>query len=108
MKTRCYFEDDYFQIEPLKGNIRPNSEMNICITFKLKDAISYSKKAYCDVTGSQTRLYLEMNGVGIGPKAELSYYEKNLLDIPITSKVMQSGTFLYALYSKQYSFRLDF
>ena len=87
MDDEMLFEDDNFQIEPLKGKIWPNMGMNICITFKPKDAIPYSKKAYCDVTGSQTRLYLEMNGVGIGPKAELTYNEKNLLDIPITSRV---------------------
>lgn len=84
-EDQMLFEHDNFQIEPLQGKIWPNTGMNISLTFKPMDAIQHQVFAYCDVTGLDYRMKLQLKGLGIGPKAELSYNEKNLLDIPITS-----------------------
>ena len=46
----------------------------------------YKSEAYCDVTGLEKRLKLEMSGMGIGPKAKLNFNEHNLLDRAITSE----------------------
>lgn len=81
----CY-ENPNFQIEPLTGKIWPNTKMVIGITFKPEKAITYRSEAYCDVTGLEKRLRLDMSGVGIGPKAKLNFYEHNLLDRAITSE----------------------
>lgn len=80
------YEHDNFVIEPIKGKIWPNTGMNICITFKPQEATQYDQTAYCDVTGSQSRLPLKMIGLGIGPKARLSTEEINLFDREITSE----------------------
>ena len=84
-EDQMLYEHPNFQIEPLQGKIWPNTGMNICITFKPMDAKPHESIAHCDVTGLDQRMSLTMRGSGLGPKAELSYNEKNLLDIPITS-----------------------
>jgi hydrocephalus-inducing protein len=82
----CY-ENPYFQIEPISGKIWPNAKMTITVTFKPDKAKREMSEAYCDVTGLDKRLKLSMSGLGIGPKAKLSFSEYNLYDVPIKSQI---------------------
>lgn len=75
------FQDDIFSIEPVSGEIWPNSEMTITVTFVPKGALHYSTIAYCNISCSEERLALNLSGEGIGPKAFLSVYEVNLGDV---------------------------
>ena len=83
-EDQMFFDNPNFQIEPLSGKIWPNSSLTICLTFKPDKAIKYSSEAFCDVTGLDKRIKLDISGTGIGPKAKLSFYEKNLFDVYIT------------------------
>lgn len=69
------FQDDIFTVEPQRGQIWPNSEMTITITFIPKAALHYSCIAYCNISCSEERLTLNLSGEGIGPKAFLSQNE---------------------------------
>ncbi|NXK86342.1 HYDIN protein, partial [Formicarius rufipectus] len=62
------FVDDIFTIEPLEGEIRPNSSEEITVTFKPRDARIYKRTAYCDISGRETRLPLHLTGEGLGPR----------------------------------------
>ncbi len=75
------FQDDIFSIEPISGQIWPNSEMTITVTFVPKGALHYSTVTYCNISCSEERLALNLSGEGIGPKAFLSVYEVNLGDV---------------------------
>lgn len=46
--------------------------MTITITFIPKGALHYSCVAYCNISCSEERIGLSLNGEGIGPKAMLS------------------------------------
>ena len=78
------FQDDIFNIEPQSGQIWPNSEMTITISFRPTQALSYSCVAHCNISCSEERLALHLNGEGIGPKAFLSATDCLLGDIYIT------------------------
>lgn len=75
------FQDDIFSIEPQQGQIWPNSEMTITLTFVPKGALQYSCIAFCNISCSEERLALNLAGEGIGPKAFLSQ-----TDLPIGNK----------------------
>jgi hydrocephalus-inducing protein len=75
------FQDDTFTIEPQTGSIWPNSEMTITVTFKPKAALKYSCSAYCNISCSDERLLLYLEGEGLGPKAFLSTNNISIGDI---------------------------
>lgn len=77
-KDEMEFVDDIFDIIPLSGTVWPGSEMEVSIIFKPDTAAQYTCLAYCDVTGRQERLPLQISGRGIGPNASLSF---DVLDI---------------------------
>ena len=81
------FQDEIFNIEPASGQIWPNSEMTITVSFRPTQALSYSCVAYCNITCSEERLSLHLSGEGIGPKALLSVTDWDLGDIYITESV---------------------
>ncbi|XP_078720178.1 hydrocephalus-inducing protein homolog isoform X2 [Lampetra fluviatilis] len=62
-----HFSSDVISIEPLEGDIWPNSSAEITVVFKPREARVYQHTAYCDVTGRETRLPLRIRGEGIGP-----------------------------------------
>nr|XP_032813560.1 hydrocephalus-inducing protein homolog isoform X3 [Petromyzon marinus] len=62
-----HFSSDVISIEPLEGDIWPNSSAEITVIFKPQEARVYQHTAYCDVTGRETRLPLRIRGEGIGP-----------------------------------------
>ncbi|XP_033625714.1 hydrocephalus-inducing protein homolog [Asterias rubens] len=67
------YSDSAFSIEPLEGDIWPNSNAEINVIFKPEEARTYWSTAYCDITGRETRLPLRMRGDGVGPKVVFSF-----------------------------------
>lgn len=78
------FQDDIFNIEPQNGQIWPNSEMTVTVTFLPQGALHYSCTAFCNISCSADRLPLHLSGEGIGPKAYLSMVERSLGDVFVT------------------------
>ena len=75
------FQDDIFKIEPQRGKIWPNSELEITVTFCPQSALHYTCTAYCNVTCSEERLQLTLEAIGIGPEAILSTTEYDIGDV---------------------------
>lgn len=75
------FSDDIFKIEPLQGEIWPNQEMTICVTFRPQHPLRYTCTAFCNIVCSEERLPLNLVGYGVGPKASLSMRECDIGDI---------------------------
>jgi hydrocephalus-inducing protein len=67
-----HFEDSVFYIQPIEGDIWPNSTVEINVVFRPDFAQIYNKIAYCEITGRESRLPLRLTGVGCGPKVQLS------------------------------------
>ncbi|GAB1599203.1 hypothetical protein Ahia01_000197500, partial [Argonauta hians] len=66
------FYDEVFKIDPIEGEIWPNQTMQINVMFKPLEAKIYNKMAYCEITGRENRLPLQLRGEGKGPKVQLS------------------------------------
>ena len=79
------FEDDVFIIEPVEGDIWPNSSAEVRIIFKPVKAITYERIAFCDVTGRESRLPLKLRGDGAGPKLQLSFDTLDMGNIFVNS-----------------------
>lgn len=47
--------------------------MDVAVVFKPKEAKSYQRRAFCDITGRETRLPLKIRGDGLGPQLVFSY-----------------------------------
>lgn len=99
-----FFADPMFVIEPIEGTIWPNSHVDVNVYFNPNTAGAHGKTVYCQVSGRETRLPLQLKvcvereaeggwknlirrpnplifytkGDGIGPKARFSY---DLLDM---------------------------
>ena len=84
------FQDDIFSIEPSLGQIWPHSEMTITITFSPKLALHYSCTSHLNISFSETRLPLFLEGEGKGPKAVLSANDINIGDIYIGEEKKES------------------
>ncbi|NXW03107.1 HYDIN protein, partial [Fregetta grallaria] len=67
------FSDDIFTIEPLEGDVWPNSSAEINVIFKPREARVYQQTVYCDISGRETRLPLRIKGEGIGPRLRFSF-----------------------------------
>ncbi|XP_070194710.1 hydrocephalus-inducing protein homolog isoform X4 [Littorina saxatilis] len=98
------FEDDVIKIEPVEGDIWPNSSFEVSVIFKPREAIQYTRTAFCDITGRQSRLPLRIRGEGAGPKVEFSCTELDMGNIFIGSKhtyeiVMANKGDIDAIYS---------
>jgi hydrocephalus-inducing protein len=72
------FNHEHFAIDPLNGEIWPSGIKESTVAFHPKSSQQYSAVAYCQVTGREQRLQLEIKGAGIGPQAVFSY---EILDI---------------------------
>ncbi|ESO91099.1 hypothetical protein LOTGIDRAFT_122343, partial [Lottia gigantea] len=66
------FDDDVVKIEPVEGEIWPHSSYEVNVVFKPNEAKSYTRTAYCDITGRESRLPLRIKGDGMGPQLEFS------------------------------------
>jgi len=84
-ETNFSFTHENFSIEPISGEIWPNGEKTITVTFKPKAVKQYPVTAFCDVTGSSFRLPLNLNGLGVGPKAVFSYETLDIGDVYINA-----------------------
>ncbi len=67
-----FFEDEVFFIQPIEGDIWPNSSVDINVIFKPDYAQTYNRTAFCEIIGRESRLPLRLTGVGSGPKVQLS------------------------------------
>ncbi|CAF1310061.1 unnamed protein product, partial [Didymodactylos carnosus] len=67
------FNDQTFRIEPLEGDIWPNSFIEIQILFKPDVAQLYNRTAWLDLVGREQRLPLQLCGTGDGPKLSASF-----------------------------------
>ncbi|NXG37545.1 HYDIN protein, partial [Dromaius novaehollandiae] len=67
------FSDDIFSIEPVEGDVWPNSTAEINVIFKPREARVYQQTVYCDISGRETRLPLRIRGEGIGPRLRFSF-----------------------------------
>ncbi|XP_075327326.1 hydrocephalus-inducing protein homolog [Odontesthes bonariensis] len=65
-------------VEPVEGEIWPNTTAQFNIVFKPAEAKLYQHTIYCDVTGRESPLPLTITGEGLGPKLQLNY---NLMDM---------------------------
>ena len=79
------FSDDVFRIEPAEGDIWPNSSMEVNIIFKPDEAKTYTRTAFCDITGRESRLPLRIRGDGTGPKVQFSFDHMDMGNIFINS-----------------------
>ncbi|XP_062442830.1 hydrocephalus-inducing protein homolog [Rhea pennata] len=67
------FSDDIFSIEPVEGDVWPNSTAEINVIFKPREARVYQQTVYCDISGRETRLPLRIRGEGVGPKLRFGF-----------------------------------
>ncbi|NWU95982.1 HYDIN protein, partial [Upupa epops] len=67
------FSDEIFTIEPLEGDVWPNSSVEIDVIFKPQEARVYHQTVYCNISGRETRLPLRIKGEGIGPQLRFSF-----------------------------------
>jgi len=67
------FTDEIVKIEPLEGDVWPNSTTEINIIFRPDAARDYSRMAFCDITGRESRLPLQISGQGLGPQVSFSF-----------------------------------
>ncbi|XP_053937814.1 hydrocephalus-inducing protein homolog [Cuculus canorus] len=65
---RTLFSSDIFTIDPVEGDVLPNSSVVINVIFKPQEARVYKQMVYCDISGRETRLPLRIKGEGIGPQ----------------------------------------
>ncbi|NXJ80823.1 HYDIN protein, partial [Trogon melanurus] len=72
------FSDDIFTIEPVEGDVWPNSSAEINVIFKPQEARIYQQTVYCDVSGRETRLPLRVKGEGVGPRLCFSFAELDI------------------------------
>ncbi|XP_035754614.1 hydrocephalus-inducing protein homolog isoform X2 [Egretta garzetta] len=67
------FSDDIFTIEPVEGDVWPNSSAEIHVIFKPQEARVYQQTVYCDISGRETRLPLRVKGEGMGPRLRFGF-----------------------------------
>ena len=80
------FDHDIFDIKPVKGTIWPKSEMTITVCFKPTAANEYKCHAFCNISCSDSRLSLTLEGTGLGPKAYLSSQSQNIKEVCVNEK----------------------
>jgi len=85
------FIDDIIHIEPLEGDVWPNSSAEVVVIFQPDSASSFTRTAFCDVTGRESRLPLRIHGNGIGPSVKFS------CDVIDTGRVFVFSTHCYEL-----------
>uniref|UniRef100_A0A452UUD3 Uncharacterized protein n=1 Tax=Ursus maritimus TaxID=29073 RepID=A0A452UUD3_URSMA len=72
------FLSNVFTVEPLEGDVWPNSSAEITVYFNPLEARLYQQTVYCDISGREIRLPLRIKGEGMGPKIHFNF---ELLDI---------------------------
>ncbi|XP_037671842.1 hydrocephalus-inducing protein homolog isoform X7 [Choloepus didactylus] len=72
------FLNSVFTIEPLEGDIWPNSSAEITVFFNPLEAKLYQQTVYCNISGREIRLPLRIKAEGMGPNIHFNF---ELLDI---------------------------
>ncbi|NXC39739.1 HYDIN protein, partial [Penelope pileata] len=72
------FSDDVFAIEPVEGDVWPNSSAEIQVIFTPREARLYQQTVYCDISGRETRLPLRIKGEGEGPRLRFSFEQLDI------------------------------
>ncbi|KAL1457516.1 hypothetical protein WDU94_007737 [Cyamophila willieti] len=72
VNTLFAFSNEVFEIEPMTGSVYSHSSTPITATFRPSSPVSFEMKAFCELTGLDTRLGLTVQGCGTGPKFTLS------------------------------------
>ena len=85
------FNDDIVRIEPLEGDVWPNSSAEVTVIFQPDVASDVTRTAFCDVTGREFRLPLRIRGNGIGPSVKFS------CDLIDTGRIFVFSTHSYEL-----------
>uniref|UniRef100_A0A8C8TUT7 HYDIN, axonemal central pair apparatus protein n=1 Tax=Peromyscus maniculatus bairdii TaxID=230844 RepID=A0A8C8TUT7_PERMB len=67
------FLNHIFTIEPLEGDVWPNSSAEITVYFNPLEARLYQQTVYCDISGREIRLPLRIRGEGMGPKIHFNF-----------------------------------
>lgn len=98
------FTDDIIKVEPLEGDIWPNSTAEINIVFRPDVAQTYSRTVFCDVTGRESRLPLQISGTGLGPRVTFSFERVDVGQVFVFSShafeiVMANVSAIDAIYS---------
>ncbi|XP_038663072.1 hydrocephalus-inducing protein homolog [Scyliorhinus canicula] len=78
--------DDVFIIEPVEGEIWPNSTAEINVICRPKKAKIYDQTVYCDIAGRETRLPLRIKCEGLGPKVILNVDQVDIGNVFVSSK----------------------
>ncbi|XP_077145064.1 hydrocephalus-inducing protein homolog isoform X4 [Ranitomeya variabilis] len=72
------FSDSVFQLEPVEGDVWPNSSVQVTVVFRPQAARIYQRTVYCDITGRESRLPLRLRGEGLGPKLCFNFDELDI------------------------------
>ncbi|XP_069731691.1 hydrocephalus-inducing protein-like [Phaenicophaeus curvirostris] len=77
------FSSDVFTIDPVEGDVLPNSSVEINVIFKPQEARVYEQTVYCDISGREARLPLHIKAEGIGPKLWFSNEQLDIGDVSV-------------------------
>ncbi|XP_068021950.1 hydrocephalus-inducing protein homolog [Melanerpes formicivorus] len=66
-QAEALLRSQIFSIEPLEGEVWPNSSAEIQVTFRPQAARVYEARLYCAISGREARLPLHIQGEGRGP-----------------------------------------
>ncbi|XP_042303502.1 hydrocephalus-inducing protein homolog [Sceloporus undulatus] len=79
------FNNHIFSIEPLEGDVWPNSTAEISVIFRPQEAGMYHHAVYCDISGREIRLPLRIKGEAMGPKLLFNFNQLNVGNIFVGS-----------------------
>ncbi|XP_071423982.1 hydrocephalus-inducing protein homolog [Pithys albifrons albifrons] len=77
------FSSGIFTIEPVEGEVWPNSSAEINVIFKPQKAQIYKQTAYCDISGREIRLPLLLIGEGLGPQLRFCFEELDIGEVSV-------------------------
>ena len=80
------FDDPIFRLSPASGEIFPNSYCELTVAFRPKTAGDVALTAFCELTGREGRLPLQLQGQGLGPKATWLYDSLDIGDVYVNSE----------------------
>ena len=72
-----HFEDSVFFLQPIEGDIWPNSSCEVTVVFRPDFAQTYNKTAYCEVTKQNKRKKrkIGLTLIGINVICEIPFYK---------------------------------
>ena len=81
-----FVTDENFKVDPVEGELWPGGEVEVVVTFLPSIASEYRSEIFLDITGQEQRAVLDVRGIGIGPKAMLSYDVLDIGDVFLGSR----------------------